>query len=101
MNKSEFVDVVQEIGDFDSKTQAQKAVNAVIKSLESILLEKKSVTFIGFGTFDTRLQKSRSSVIKKGGTKYITSDSIVPRFDSDKVLKEKFKKKCNKKEEQY
>ena len=53
MTKSDFVELVQKNGEYDSKAAAEKAVKAFISSVTEALVKKESVSLVGFGTFST------------------------------------------------
>ena len=53
MTKAEFVELVQKVGDYDTKAAAEKAVKAFTDAVTEALVKKESVSLVGFGTFST------------------------------------------------
>lgn len=88
MTKNEFIELVQEEGDFETKAQAEKAVKGFTGAVEKALSKKDSVTLVGFGTFSTAFQKSKTGVVPGTDRKYTTEDKYVPKFKAGKGLKE-------------
>ena len=52
MKKNEFVELVRECGEFEYKTEAAKAVDAVLCAVETALKKGEKVSFVGFGSFE-------------------------------------------------
>ena len=52
MKKAEFIDAVAEKSGL-SKKDANEALNAILETITEALKEKKTVSFIGFGSFST------------------------------------------------
>ncbi|WP_457748601.1 HU family DNA-binding protein [Sulfurimonas sp.] len=88
MNKAEFIELVREKGEFDSKAAAVKAVDAVTKAITKALVQKESVPLVGFGTFSVALQKGRTGKVPGTNKEYTTEDKYVPKFKAGKSLKE-------------
>ncbi len=60
MNKSELIEEVQKnIGDDCSKAHAERAVNALLASIQSGLKKDQEVQIVGFGTFQVKDRKAR------------------------------------------
>ncbi len=93
MNKAEFVELVKDTGKFSSKKEAEAAVNAFVGAVEKALSKKKSVELVGFGKFETVLQKGKSGKVPGSNKTYKTSDKYVPKFKPGKSLKDLVAKK--------
>ena len=51
MNKAEFVDLVKEVGEFDTKKEAERAISAFVAAVEKALSKKESaIEFIKHST---------------------------------------------------
>ncbi|AFI05358.1 HU family DNA-binding protein [Helicobacter cetorum] len=89
MNKSEFIDLVKESGEFGSKKEAENAINAFTLAVETALSKGESVELIGFGKFETAEQKGKEGKVPGTGKTYKTEDKRVPKFKPGKILKQK------------
>lgn len=88
MNKSEFVDLVKEVGEFETKKDAEKAIAAFTVAVEKALTKKESIELVGFGKFETVLQKGKEGTVPGTDKKYKTQDKYVPKFKAGKGLKD-------------
>ncbi|MCI5969433.1 HU family DNA-binding protein [Helicobacter sp.] len=88
MNKSEFVDLVKEVGEFETKKDAEKAIIAFTAAVEKALSQKESIELVGFGKFETILQKGKEGMVPGTTKKYKTQDKFVPKFKAGKGLKD-------------
>lgn len=61
MNKGELIDQLMKDEDasFESKSQAERALNAVIEAIINGLEETGNVQLVGFGTFEVKERKAR------------------------------------------
>jgi nucleoid DNA-binding protein len=60
MNKAELIEEVQKnLGTECSKAHAEKAVNALMASIQKGLKKDKEVQIVGFGTFAVKNRKAR------------------------------------------
>ena len=60
MNKADLVEEVQkQLGTECSKAHAERAVNALIQSIQRGLKKDKEVQIVGFGTFAVKNRKAR------------------------------------------
>ncbi len=59
MNKAELVGKIADKTGFKKK-DAEAALDAVLETIETALVEGDSVRLIGFGTFETRERKART-----------------------------------------
>ncbi|MGG4434587.1 HU family DNA-binding protein [Priestia megaterium] len=87
MNKTELVNVVAtETG--LTKTDAGKAVNAVLEAITETLSEGGKVQLVGFGTFETRDRAARVGRSPKTGEEIQIPAKKAPAFKAGKALKE-------------
>jgi len=87
MKKAEFIDVVASKAGL-SKKDSQKALDAILETIQEALSSDKSVNFIGFGGFTTSLRKARTA--KVPGTDKVVNvpESKVVKFKPGKQLKD-------------
>ncbi|RAX58233.1 DNA-binding protein [Helicobacter monodelphidis] len=88
MNKAEFVDLVKDVGGFDARKDAEKAVTAFVQAVETALKKNESVVLVGFGTFESVVQKGKKGKVPGSNKVYETKDKYVPKFKAGKNLKE-------------
>lgn len=88
MNKSEFVELVKEVADFETKKDAERAVNAFVSAVETALVKKQSIELVGFGKFEAVLQKGKEGKVPGSDKTYKTADKLVPKFKPGKSLKD-------------
>jgi DNA-binding protein HU-beta len=87
LNKAELVaDVAERSG--LTKRDAEKAVNAVVESIEEALTKGEKVSLVGFGTFEVRERAARSGRNPRTGDTLQLAASRVPAFKAGKSLKE-------------
>lgn len=88
MNKAELINSVAERADF-TKKEAEKALNAVMESIKSELVEGGKVQLVGFGTFEVRDRKARKGRNPRNPEQTIDIPaSKAPVFKAGKSLKE-------------
>ncbi|MDA8396409.1 MAG: HU family DNA-binding protein [Actinomycetota bacterium] len=87
MNKAELVaDVADRAG--LTKKDAEKAVNAVVDTIEGALTKGEKVSLVGFGTFEVRTRAARSGRNPRTGATLRINASKVPAFKAGKALKD-------------
>lgn len=89
MNKAQFVELVQASGDYKTKIEAENAIRAFTDAITSALAKKESVSLVGFGSFETSLQKGKSGKVPGTDKTYTTKDKMVPKFKAGKSLKDR------------
>ncbi|MBW6487520.1 HU family DNA-binding protein [Sulfurimonas sp.] len=89
MTKDQFIELVQDTGEYKTKKEAEVAVKAFTEAVTSALVNKESVSLVGFGSFETALQKGKSGKVPGTDKTYTTQDKIVPKFKSGKTLKDR------------
>lgn len=87
LNKAELVTEVAERASM-TKKDAERAVNAVVESIESALTKGERVSLVGFGTFEVRERAARVGRNPRTGATLNISSSRVPAFKAGKALKE-------------
>lgn len=88
MNKAQFVELVQESGEFDTKVQAERAIKAFTDAVTTALTKKEDVTLVGFGSFTAALQKGKTGKVPGTTKTYTTQDKMVPKFKAGKSFKD-------------
>ena len=86
MTKQEFVDAVAEKSGM-SKSDAGKAVEAVLETITDTLRRRDAVTFTGFGKFSTSARAARMGVNPRTGAKVMIPATTVPQFSAGSSLK--------------
>lgn len=86
MNKTEFIDAVSEKAGM-TKTDARKAVQAVLDVITDSLTKGDRVVLTGFGTFEVREVKARTGVNPRTKQKLQIPATKRPAFSAGAVLK--------------
>ena len=86
MTKQEFVDQVASETDL-SKSDATRAVDAMLAVIEDTLQRGGEVNFTGFGKFAVAERGARQGVNPQTGERIQISASRVPRFSPGSALK--------------
>ena len=86
MTKQEFVDAVAGRAGM-SKSEAAKAVDAVLDTVTDTLRRRDAVTFTGFGKFSTSARAARMGVNPRTGEKVMIQATTVPKFSAGSALK--------------
>ena len=87
MNKTQLIASVAEIAKV-TKKDAEKAVSAVLESVEAALVAKEKVQLIGFGTFEVKSRSARVGRNPQTGKEIKIAASNVPAFKAGKGLKQ-------------
>lgn len=87
MNKNELVASVAEKTGL-TKKDSEKAVNAVLDSIQGALQGGDKVSLVGFGTFEVRSRKARQGRNPQSGETIKIPASKVPAFKAGKALRE-------------
>ncbi|MFZ5595732.1 MAG: HU family DNA-binding protein [Bacillota bacterium] len=87
MNKADLVSKVAEKTDF-TKKDAEKAVSAVLASIEEALSGGEKVQLVGFGTFEIRQRAARKGRNPQTGQEINIAAAKVPVFKAGKALRE-------------
>ena len=89
-NKSELVETIfsSDAKPFDTKSQAEKAVDAVLKGMQRAIEERGGLQIIGFGSFVVRLRKERMGRNPRTRKEMLIPASKTVTFRCGKALKE-------------
>jgi DNA-binding protein HU-beta len=90
VTKSEFVDRVADRSGL-WKGEADKAVNAVLETIEEVLTRGGDISFTGFGKFSVADRGARQGVNPQTGERIQIAASRVPRFSAGSALKKAVK----------
>ena len=91
MNKGDLIEKVlaDKTAKFESKAQAERAVNAVLDAISMGLKKQKKVAVVGFGTFLVKHRPKRKVTNPQTGEKMWAKASKTVRFKPGKGLKDK------------
>lgn len=87
MNKDKLIDSVAAKLD-STKSEAERAINAMLEEVTSALSQGEEVSLTGFGTFAVSSRKARPGVNPRTGEKIQIAAVKVPKFRAGKNLKE-------------
>ncbi|MDQ7084498.1 MAG: HU family DNA-binding protein [Sulfurovum sp.] len=88
MTKSDFVELVQKNGEFESKVVAERAIKAFTDAITEALVQKETVSLVGFGTFSTVDVAEKTGKIPGKDTMYTKAAHTAPKFKIGKTLKD-------------
>lgn len=87
MNKDKLIDAVAaKLG--STKSEAERAINAMLEEITSALSSGEEMSLTGFGTFAVSSRKARPGVNPRTGEKIQIAAVKVPKFRAGKNLKE-------------
>ncbi len=86
MNKTELINAVAAKAEI-SKKDADKALAAVIASIEEALVKGEKVQLIGFGTFEVKERAARTGHNPKTGAAIEIAAAKIPSFKAGAALK--------------
>ncbi len=87
MNKQELVSAIAENAGI-TKVDAEKAVNAFVKTTKEALSKKESIQLIGFGTFSVSERSARTGRNPQTGKEIQIAAKNVAKFKPGKALDE-------------
>ena len=87
MNKADLVAKVAEKAGL-TKKDAEKAINAMVASIQEALVKKDKVQLIGFGTFEVKERAARAGRNPQTGEAIKIAASKAPVFKVGKALKD-------------
>ncbi|MBN1141830.1 MAG: HU family DNA-binding protein [Deltaproteobacteria bacterium] len=87
MTKVELVNAIAEKAGL-TKTEAEKALKAVIESITAAMKKGDKVALVGFGTFAVGERAARTGKNPQTGAKIQIKASRVPKFKAGKMLKD-------------
>ena len=88
MTKSDFITKVAEKASI-SKKDAEVALNAVLASLEEVMVADEKIKFVGFGSFEVKKRAARTGRNPRTNEVMEIKEANVPVFKPGKTLKEK------------
>ncbi|RAX52721.1 DNA-binding protein [Helicobacter sp. 16-1353] len=92
MNKAEFIEEVKKVGGYETKKEAERAISAFSDAVRKVLVKKDTVELVGFGKFETAVQKAKTGKVPGSNKTYKTADKMVPKFKPGKALKDEVAK---------
>ena len=92
MTKKEFVEKLQEKGNFDTKAAAERAMDAVLGIIGDALLAGDNVQFVGWGTFEVKEVAARTGRNPKTGEEIAIPAKKAVKFKAGKSLADKVNK---------
>lgn len=99
MLKKEFIGILQQKGEYETKAIAEKALKAFIETLEEVFIKEEEITFSGFGKFEVKSKEARIGRNPQTGKEITLPPKKVIKFKSSTKLEEKInipKKKSKK-----
>ena len=90
VNKTELVAAIAEKAEL-SKKDAEKALNAVIESIEGALKANDKVQLVGFGTFEVKTRAARKGRNPQTKQEITIPASKAPAFKAGKAFKDAIK----------
>ena len=87
MTKAEFVSLVASKADL-TKKDSEKALDAIIESIEETLKKGESVTFVGFGTFSVTERAARTARVPRSGKEIKVPAKNAVKFKVGKNFKD-------------
>ena len=88
LSRSEFVDVIEKVSDYNTKKDADTARSSVIKALETALSKGDNVSLVGFGNFEVKDMPARKGRNPKIGEEMQIKASKRVSFKVGKTLKD-------------
>ena len=87
MTKVELVNKIAAKADC-SKKDAEKALNAVVDSIEEALTAGEKITLVGFGTFEVKCRDAKEGINPRTKEKMVCPPSKTAGFKAGKTLKD-------------
>ena len=88
MTKAQFIDLLKEKGEFESKAEAERAAKAFLDATTDALSRGESITFVGFGTFMAVDVPEKSGKVPGTDKTYTKPAHKAPKFKAGKTLKD-------------
>ncbi len=87
MNKSELIAAIAEHANL-TKTDANRALDGLLKAVETTLASGGSVALVGFGSFEVKARAERKGRNPQTGAEITISAANIPSFKPGKALKD-------------
>jgi DNA-binding protein HU-beta len=91
MNKTDLIDRIAEKSGL-TKKDSEKALSALLASVEEALINSDKVQLVGFGSFEVKQRAARKGRNPQTMEEINIPESKVPTFKAGKDLKEKINK---------
>jgi len=91
MNKTDLIDKIAEKSGL-TKKDSEKALSAILDSVEEALANSDKVQLVGFGSFEVKQRAARKGRNPQTMEEIDIPESRVPTFKAGKDLKEKLNK---------
>ena len=88
LKKVELINTIAEKGDM-TKKDAEKALSAVLESIEEVLVAGEKIQLVGFGTFEVRERAARVGKNPRTNEEIEIPAAKIPAFKAGKMLKDK------------
>ena len=88
MTKDGLVEAGMNAAGLETKSQAQRVIEAVLDTITKTMARGEDVAITGFGTFRVAKRAAREGRNPKTGEKIHIAASIKPKFRAGKALKE-------------
>ena len=92
MTKKEFVELYFKKGEFTSKVDAERKLNAFLETLEEVLVNGDEISFLGFGKFEVTERAARTCRNPQTGEEMKVEAKKAVKFKAGKSLSEKVNK---------
>lgn len=90
MNKGELINAISQKTGL-TKKDSEKALDAIINSIQDALKSGDSIQLVGFGTFEVKERAERKGRNPQTGEEIVIPAMKVPNFKAGKMLKEAVK----------
>ena len=87
MNQTELIQQVADEANL-TKTQAQGALRALLKTIVQVVADGNKVTLVGFGSFEPKVRSAREGRNPKTGETLQIPAATVPTFSAGKSFRE-------------
>ena len=87
MRKSDLINAIADHANL-TKIDANRALDSVLKTIETTLASGNPVTFIGFGSFEVKARAERKGRNPQTGEEITIAASNIPAFKPGKALKD-------------
>ncbi|TDT72603.1 DNA-binding protein HU-beta [Hypnocyclicus thermotrophus] len=92
MNKKEFVALFAEKGNFESKAEAERKLDVLLKTIEESLVNGDEINFVGWGKFEVQEKPARKGRNPQTGEEIEIPAKKVVKFKPGKKLADKVNK---------
>lgn len=87
MNKSQLIEAIANHSQLN-KSEAARALDGIINSIEATLKSGQNVNLIGFGSFEVKARTERKGRNPQTGAEITIAAANLPGFKAGKILKE-------------